>query len=99
MINVTIYEDGGEQRFAVHQMDDDGSNAVDVTEHFEVHALVVEDPKGQIGGYHIGRRLLSEDVLSVSEPCAHISTTLRDENGDATCFLCGALVRRQGREL
>ena len=72
MLIITVYDDQGQQKFLVHD-----AQARDVTDQFEVRALVVQDEQGHIGGYHIGRRLAPEDVLELNAQPA----TTNDEDG------------------
>jgi len=55
VINVSIYSVDGVQKFVVHE-GDESENVRDVTDSYEVRALVVEDDQGYVNGYHIGKR-------------------------------------------
>lgn len=62
MLVITIYEDGGRQKFAVH--DCDGETSTDITEQYEVRQLAVEAEDGKvIAGWHVGRKVDKGDVL------------------------------------
>lgn len=97
MLVITIHGHGDEQKFVIHHAADNGQGGVvDVTEHYEVHALTCEDARGLLVGWHVARR-------EPSPPCAHMSTTLFVD-GWAVCMHCGAEVdqshkRREGKEL
>jgi thiamine monophosphate synthase len=60
MLHVTIYDANGTQQFMVHR----GEQCEDVTEQYEVRALVVDDGQGNlVNGWHIGKRMTPEEVL------------------------------------
>lgn len=68
MLVVTIYDDGGQQKFQVHTLD--GEVTRDITEQYEVRQLAVDpedDPDAVVAGWHIGKRLKTSEVLSDGE--------------------------------
>lgn len=64
MLTITTWEDAdGQVCYAVHKIEDDGVTTTDMTDHYAVHPLVVQDGETVFAGFHVGKRVDPADII------------------------------------